>query len=121
MIRKSTNLIKIYFSSPSFKKPLTYFNRLKLVQFAVFVLFPLILWSSFTLPGYKLRTVVIDAGHGGKDAGCHGQKYYEKDVALKVALKLGKYIEDNYKGIKVVYTRKTDVFIELNERARIAK
>lgn len=64
--------------------------------------------------------MVIDAGHGGKDPGCHGSKYKEKDVALAVALRLGKYIEDNMKDVKVVYTRKTDVFLELQERAEIA-
>jgi N-acetylmuramoyl-L-alanine amidase len=63
---------------------------------------------------------VIDAGHGGKDPGCHGKKYKEKDVALAVALQLGKYIEENIKNVKVVYTRKTDVFVELQERAEIA-
>lgn len=67
-----------------------------------------------------VKTVVIDAGHGGKDPGCHGKKYKEKDVALAVALKLGKYIEENIKNVKVVYTRKTDVFVELQERAEIA-
>ena len=82
-----------------------------------------ILWTSFTSkfkPVFAIRTVVIDAGHGGKDPGCHGSKYKEKDVALAVALKLGKYIEENMKDVKVVYTRKTDVFIELQERAEIA-
>lgn len=69
---------------------------------------------------YRVRTVVIDAGHGGKDPGCHGTKHFEKDVALSVALKLGKYIEDNFQDVKVVYTRKTDVFVELSERAAIA-
>jgi N-acetylmuramoyl-L-alanine amidase len=69
---------------------------------------------------YRVRTVVIDAGHGGKDPGCHGVKYHEKDVALSVALKLGKYIEDHFQDVKVVYTRKTDVFVELGERANIA-
>jgi N-acetylmuramoyl-L-alanine amidase len=64
--------------------------------------------------------VCIDAGHGGKDPGCHGDLVKEKDVALAVALKLGKYIEQNYPDIKVVYTRTTDVFVELNERAAIA-
>jgi len=68
----------------------------------------------------KKFTVVIDAGHGGNDPGCHGTKYKEKDVALAVTLKLGKYIEENCSDVKVVYTRKTDVFIELNERAKIA-
>ncbi len=81
------------------------------------------LTSSFSpkfKPTFAIKTVVIDAGHGGKDPGCHGSKYKEKDVALAVALKLGKYIEDNMKDVKVVYTRKTDVFVELQERAMIA-
>lgn len=68
----------------------------------------------------KIRVVCIDPGHGGKDPGCHGDNSKEKDVALSVGLKLGAYIEKNYPGIKVVYTRKTDVFVELNERAAIA-
>jgi N-acetylmuramoyl-L-alanine amidase len=63
---------------------------------------------------------VIDPGHGGKDPGCHGERYKEKDVALAVALKLGNYIEENMKDVKVVYTRKSDVFVELQERAEIA-
>ena len=71
-------------------------------------------------PVFAVKTVVIDAGHGGKDPGCHGSKYKEKDIALAVALKLGKYLEDNFKDVKVVYTRKTDVFVELQERANIA-
>lgn len=82
-----------------------------------------ILVSSFSpkfKPVFAIKTVVIDAGHGGKDPGCHGSKYKEKDVALAVALKLGKYIEENLKDVKVVYTRKTDVFLELQKRAEIA-
>jgi N-acetylmuramoyl-L-alanine amidase len=82
-----------------------------------------IFWTSFIpkfTPVFTVKTIVIDAGHGGKDPGCHGAKYKEKDVALAVALKLGKYIEDNMKDVRVVYTRKTDVFIELQERAEIA-
>jgi N-acetylmuramoyl-L-alanine amidase len=71
-------------------------------------------------PLFSIKTVVIDAGHGGKDPGCHGSKHKEKDVALAVALKLGKYIEENLKDVKVVYTRKTDVFLELQQRAEIA-
>lgn len=68
-----------------------------------------------------LETIVIDAGHGGKDSGCHGtKKTYEKHITLKIALKLGKYIEDAYPNLKVIYTRKKDVFIPLYERAHLA-
>ena len=69
---------------------------------------------------YRIRTVVIDAGHGGKDPGTHGTSAREKDVALKVALEVGKLIEDNFTDVKVVYTRKTDTFIELIDRAGLA-
>lgn len=68
----------------------------------------------------KLKCVVIDAGHGGKDPGAHGQKVKEKDVVLNVSLKLGSYINQYLPDVKVVYTRKTDIFVPLNERAEIA-
>lgn len=67
-----------------------------------------------------IKTVVIDAGHGGKDPGCHGASAQEKHVCLAMALMLGKTIEESYPDIKVVYTRDTDVFVELDERAKIA-
>jgi len=65
-------------------------------------------------------TIVIDAGHGGKDPGTHGQFMKEKDVALKIALKVGAYIEKNMPGVKVIYTRKKDIYLGLDERANIA-
>ncbi len=65
-------------------------------------------------------TVVLDAGHGGDDPGALGSKLKEKDVNLAVALKVGKLIKDNCPDIKVVYTRNTDVFVELYRRAQIA-
>ena len=71
-------------------------------------------------PEYRLSTVVIDAGHGGKDPGCLGSKHQEKDIALKIALALGRKIEESYPEVNVIYTRKTDVFIPLHERAKIA-
>ena len=70
---------------------------------------------------FSIKTVVIDAGHGGKDPGASGPgKTNEKDVALKVALQLGDLITKNFPDVNVIYTRKTDVFIELHERAEIA-
>lgn len=62
--------------------------------------------------------VVIDAGHGGKDSGTHGFGVSEKDVVLDVALKVGGLLEKQ-RNIEVIYTRKTDVFVGLNERAII--
>lgn len=67
-----------------------------------------------------IKTIVIDPGHGGKDPGCNGASHKEKDVALAVALKLGKLIEENYKDVKVIYTRTTDIFVELEDRAQVA-
>jgi N-acetylmuramoyl-L-alanine amidase len=81
------------------------------------------LLSSYTpleISKYTLRTIVIDAGHGGKDPGCHGKSAEEADIALSVALELGRVITENMPGVKVVYTRKKDEFIELHDRAAIA-
>lgn len=68
----------------------------------------------------KITTVVIDAGHGGKDPGALGRYSKEKDIVLKIALKTGQYIEEYLKDVKVIYTRKTDRFVELYKRAEIA-
>ncbi len=67
----------------------------------------------------NIFTVVFDAGHGGQDTGNRGNNYYEKKIALNIALKTGKLLEKE-KKIKVIYTRKTDVFVNLIERANIA-
>ena len=64
-------------------------------------------------------TVVLDAGHGGKDSGNRGNQYYEKHIALKVTLKIGAILKKN-SDINIIYTRKSDVFIPLNKRADIA-
>ena len=64
--------------------------------------------------------LVIDAGHGGKDAGAVGQLTKEKDINLNVALELGRLVEKNCPDVKVIYTRKTDVFVTLQGRAEIA-
>lgn len=68
----------------------------------------------------KTFTVVIDAGHGGKDPGARGTVINEKAINLAVALRLGSLISEKHNDVKVIYTRKTDVFIELDERANIA-
>ena len=68
----------------------------------------------------SIETIVIDAGHGGKDPGCHGKFSKEKHVCLSMALKLGALIEKKHPELKVIYTRDTDVFVELGERANIA-
>ncbi len=67
-----------------------------------------------------IRTIVIDAGHGGRDPGAIGKNAVEKDIALKIALKVGKYVEENLEDVKVVYTRKTDEYVELWKRAEFA-
>ena len=68
----------------------------------------------------RVNTVVIDAGHGGKDPGALGKHTREKDLALRIALKAGKYIEEQIPDVKVIYTRKADVFVPLYKRAEIA-
>ena len=69
---------------------------------------------------YKLKKIVIDAGHGGKDPGTLHGKFYEKDIALNIALKVGKYIKQNLPDVEVIYTRDKDVFVNLHERGNIA-
>lgn len=69
---------------------------------------------------YQIHRVVIDAGHGGKDPGALGKNSREKDIALSIALKTGDYIKKNHPDVEVIYTRKTDVFVELYKRAKIA-
>ncbi len=70
----------------------------------------------------RIRRVVIDAGHGGKDPGAISRngKYKEKNITLSVALELGELIKSNFPDIKVIYTRSTDKYVELSERAAIA-
>lgn len=69
---------------------------------------------------YKIKTIVLDAGHGGTDGATKGLFSREKDIALQVALRLGKAIEENMKDVKVVYTRTTDIFVPLYERIGLA-
>jgi N-acetylmuramoyl-L-alanine amidase len=71
-------------------------------------------------PNGKTWVVVIDAGHGGKDPGALGSISNEKKINLAIALKTGEYLENNISNVKVLYTRKTDVFVELRDRAEFA-
>jgi N-acetylmuramoyl-L-alanine amidase len=82
-----------------------------------------LLLSSFSVLNkrdYKVKKVVIDAGHGGKDPGCQGKSAKEAEISLKVALALGKFISDGYDDVKVIYTRDKNEFIELHDRAGLA-
>ena len=78
------------------------------------------LCAFFTEVGAKDFTLVIDAGHGGQDAGAVGAISKEKDINLRTALAFGKYVEKNCPDVKVIYTRKKDVFVTLKGRAEIA-
>jgi N-acetylmuramoyl-L-alanine amidase len=73
------------------------------------------------MPGKQVKTIVIDPGHGGLDPGCNGaNEIWEKAVTLAVSMKLGKMIEDSMQDVQVIYTRKTDKFVELWERPNMA-
>jgi N-acetylmuramoyl-L-alanine amidase len=76
--------------------------------------------STYKARDFRVDVVVIDAGHGGHDQGTHGKILKEKDIALTIALKVGNYIEKNVPGVKVIYTRKDDTYLALDERAAIA-
>lgn len=97
-------------------------NIEKLLAFLWFFSLPICneMTASIQLPNKVFDTIVIDAGHGGKDGGCQGKYSAEKHVALAIALKLGKRIEEEMPGVKVIYTRDKDVFIPLDDRAKIA-
>ena len=92
-------------------------NRIDMKRVLRHITLMLCLLTTGTANAY---TLVIDAGHGGKDAGALGFSSKEKDINLAVALAFGRLVEQNCTDVKVVYTRKTDTFIELDERANIA-
>ncbi len=95
------------------------FRNARLIGGALFIAFHTV---SVRAQGQPFK-LVIDAGHGGKDPGCSGTGRYrrtEKDIALRVALKLGSLVEKNTSDVKVTYTRKSDRFVTLRDRSRIA-
>lgn len=97
--------------------------RTNIIHFFVFI-FTIIGFSSNSFsaeipPSRDKFVVVLDAGHGGKDSGNIGNGYREKDIALSIVLKIGEQLEKN-ENFEVVYTRKSDVFIPLEQRGKIA-
>ena len=86
----------------------------------VFFLISMLLFAVAVMAANRKFTLVIDAGHGGTDHGAPGSYSKEKDLTLKYALAFGRYVEDNSPDVRVVYTRKTDVFVTLAGRADIA-
>ena len=86
----------------------------------IYLLAILISSASLSFGADNCFTLVIDAGHGGHDAGALGSMSKEKNINLNVALAFGRLVENNCPDVKVVYTRKTDVFIPLDDRADIA-
>ena len=88
--------------------------------FLLFAIFAFFNTQAFPQVKDGITKIVIDAGHGGEDPGALGSKGKEKDVTLIVALELGKLITENCPDVEVIYTRKTDVFIPLYNRSKIA-
>lgn len=94
------------------------FNLSKFLYIVLFfAIIPIVSWANAEKRNF---TLVIDAGHGGHDAGAVGAYSKEKDINLRVALAFGKLVEENCPDVKVIYTRKRDVFIPLQTRADIA-
>jgi len=94
---------------------------MKWLKLILILIFPLNLYSQNedkTEP--KVRTVVIDPGHGGRQPGAVGANVHEKTINLSVALKLGRLIEDWFPDVKVLYTRTEDVFVDLRDRSSFA-
>lgn len=98
------------------KHTLVFRNILLMVLFLGYLSHP----ANAQLPKKKIAKICLDAGHGGKDGGCHGAYSNEKDITLAVALKVENLIKQNMKEVGVVQTRNTDIFWELEERGSIA-
>lgn len=96
---------------------------LKKILFIFGSVYTLVLLAGFTLPAKKLsvNTIILDAGHGGRDPGARGWNgNWEKDIALAITLKLGYELEKSLPGVKLIYTRKGDTYPTLYERSDIA-
>lgn len=102
------------------EKNTTYLRKSLFLFFLTFFFAGILTAQKSNQDTHFIRTVVIDAGHGGKDPGCHGASANEKNVCLSMALKLGDAIKRKFPEVKVIYTRDKDEFVELNDRAMIA-
>ena len=98
--------------------PLNRAKEILIVLISIFLSFTSV--NQLFAQQYKIKTIVLDAGHGGKDGTTRGAYSTEKDVALRTALRLGKLIEETLPDVKVVYTRTEDVFVPLYERIGLA-
>ena len=90
------------------------------ISFLVGLLLILTSFNSLNPSQYRLKTIVIDAGHGGKDPGARGKISWEKDIALSISLELGRILKENIPALNIVYTRKEDKFLTLYRRSEIA-
>lgn len=96
------------------------FKKQSILFFLVMILSVMSFCDIQAQQGKKISTVVIDAGHGGKDPGAIGKKVKEKDITLKIAKMTGDYIKQNCPDVNVIYTRNSDVAVSLLRRAQIA-
>jgi N-acetylmuramoyl-L-alanine amidase len=94
--------------------------KLKIISIIVIITLFTTVNQLYSQSFMSIDKVVIDAGHGGKDPGTIGKHSKEKTIALAIALKLGKLINENLKDVDIIYTRDNDVFVELYKRAEIA-
>ena len=98
-----------------------YINNINIIMLFFIALIPINFTCFADDPGKKESyIIVIDPGHGGKDPGAIGSFSSEKNITLAISLKTGEYIEQNLKDVKVIYTRKTDEFVDLDVRSDIA-
>jgi len=95
-------------------------NIYRIKLFPIFLVLTICSISLAAAQVQKKWVIVIDAGHGGRDSGAQGALSYEKNIALAIALKTGEYLEQNLNNVTVLYTRKNDTFIELQDRATFA-